>query len=147
MFCHGKEIGAVNNKISTLTGFSLIEIMLTLVIVSVLMSVSIPIYSQHFIQQNRFAAKTLLLKLAGALEQYYLENNTYQEVTLARLGFKELVVNNQYVLAINVVDIDHFVVSARPVGKQMSDVKCGVLGLDSMGKKSISGKGEAGECW
>jgi type IV pilus assembly protein PilE len=147
MFCNGKKIGAVNGKIKRLTGFSLIEMMLTLVIFGLLMSVSIPIYSQHFIHQNRFAAKTLLLKLAVALEQYYLQNNSYQDATLAELGFSESVVNHQYVLAITQADANHFVVVARPVGRQASDVKCGALVLNSVGEKSISGRGEVTDCW
>jgi type IV pilus assembly protein PilE len=141
MLCDGKKTGATGSE----TGLSLIEIMITLMIFAMLMGISVPLYSQHFITQNRFAAKTQLLKVAAALEQYYLENNSYTGATLTRLGFTNET-SYQYALSMT-TDNNHFAIMAAPIDKQKTDEICGTLGLESNGKKSVSGRGSLAECW
>ena len=141
MLCDGKKTGATGGE----TGFSLIEIMITLMIFTLLMSISVPLYSQYFITQNRFAAKTLLLKVAAALEQYYLENNSYAGVTLASAGFTAET-GYQYALSMT-ADNNRYTVMATPVNKQKADEVCGILGLASDGEKSVSGSGSVAQCW
>ena len=68
-------------------GFSMLEIMLALFIAGILTALSVPIYTKHVIHQNRLAAETSLLKVAGALEQYYTEHNTYAGIALEELHF------------------------------------------------------------
>jgi type IV pilus assembly protein PilE len=128
-------------------GFSLIEIMLVLFIVGLLMAISVPYYSQHVIHQNRLVAATSLLKLAAALEQYYLENNSYAGATLEDLGFTAPVANNQYQLRIANAVAEGFLITAQPVNKQVRDTSCGTLTLNALGEKNISGNGNVMDCW
>ncbi len=129
-------------------GFSLIELMIALIIVGILSAVCIPIYSDHVIHARRLEAEVNLIKLANALEQFHLVNNTYQNAELAALGFPNKIVDNQYHLLITRANDDGFAIEAKPLDKQaQSDVSCAALLLNSEGKREITGTGKLTDCW
>ncbi len=129
-------------------GFNLIELMITLVIIGIVSAIAIPLYSQHMIHARRLQAEIQLIKLANALEQYYLLNNTYQDATLAKLGLTEDIANHQYTLHILSATMSDYLLKAIPLDRQAEqDVSCASLMLDSTGNKTISGSGTLTECW
>lgn len=74
-------------------GFSLIELLVTVAIVAIIAAVAIPSYRQYVRRASRADATTALLRVAGAQEKFYLQNNTYASNALlddaspAGLGF------------------------------------------------------------
>lgn len=62
------------------SGFTLIELMITVVIVAILASVAIPSYQSYVIKGNRAAAQQLMLAMANKEEQYLLDNRAYTTV-------------------------------------------------------------------
>ena len=131
-----------------LSGFSLLELMIVLAIISTLTVLSFPLYSQHFIRAKRLEAAITLSKLAVALEQYYTLHNTYQQATLAILGFPEKIADNRYQLQIITATETDFRVRANPFNEQAKlDKRCGALLLNSQGEKSITGPGKLLDCW
>jgi len=64
-------------KISRSHGFTLIELMVTIAIVSVLAAIAIPAYNGYIKTAKMAEAKTNLSALRLAQEEYFLENNTY----------------------------------------------------------------------
>ena len=58
-------------------GFTLVEIMTVVLLLSILMGLSIPGYRQYVRRANRTDATTDLLRLAAAQERFYLQNGTY----------------------------------------------------------------------
>lgn len=129
-------------------GFSLIELLVVLAIVGILTAISFPIYSQHLVKEKRLEAIITLNKLAGALENYYLINNSYKGATLSSLGFMDKIADNNYQLAISTLTDSEFSLTATPLAKQAEkDLLCGCLTLDSKNEKHISGTGNLIECW
>jgi type IV pilus assembly protein PilE len=129
-------------------GFSLLELMIALIIVGILSAVCVPIYSDHLIHARRLEAEVNLIKLANALEQFHLVNNTYQNADLAALGFPNKIADNQYHLLITQANDDDYAIEARPLDKQaQSDVLCASLRLSSDGKREITGTGKLTDCW
>ncbi|MEO8400399.1 MAG: type IV pilin protein [Gammaproteobacteria bacterium] len=130
------------------SGFSLLELLIVLTIITILGALSVPLYSQHFIHANRLEAELYLIKLAGKLEQYHIVNNTFQGADLNTLGFSETIVANQYRLAIVTNTESTFSLQAQPLDTQAEkDVLCGTLGLNSLGEKDFTGTGTLKECW
>jgi len=129
-------------------GFHLIEILISLSLVSLLAAISLPIYSHYFVKEKRYEAFSTLNKLAIALEQYHIENDTYENATLKKLKFPEKVVNGNYQLQLQSLRADSYRVMAKPIGQQArKDTMCGGLILNSIGEKRITGSGKVEECW
>lgn len=125
-------------------GFTLIEILITLVIIGILAMYAVPAYHEHVAKARRTAAETVLVQLASALESYYMSNNSYQGATLQSLGFSELIVKNTYQLSIANLTDTHYALTAVPLGDQAEyDQACGVLTLNSTGEKGAKQDG----CW
>lgn len=129
-----------------LCGFHLIELIITLVIISILTSISVPIYSHYIVQGNRLEAIVALGKLATAMERYYLQKGTYKHATFKTLGLSQFIKNN-YRLKIESVAEDYKLI-AIPINTQAErDTKCGTLTLAANGEKTISGSGKVRACW
>ncbi|HSW69025.1 MAG TPA: type IV pilin protein [Gammaproteobacteria bacterium] len=131
-----------------IAGFNLLEILITLSIIGILSILCFPIYSQHIIHARRLEAEVNLIKLANALEKYYLLKNTYENATLEELNFSKRIAGDQYDLKIVSVTSSDFLIKASPIGNQAKkDIACASLSLNSAGIKKITGTGELTECW
>ena len=129
-------------------GFSLFEILITLIIISILTGLCLPLYSQHLATERRLEAKIALEKLAAALESYYTAHNTYHGATLEQLGFSAFIAKNNYQLAITALTDTTFSLVAMPLTHQaQQDVLCGTLMLNAIGGKSMTGNGQISDCW
>lgn len=64
-------------KISLSAGFTLIEVMITIAIVSILAAIAIPAYNGYILNAKMSEATINLSSLRLAQEEYYLENNAY----------------------------------------------------------------------
>jgi type IV pilus assembly protein PilE len=68
-------------------GFSLIELMVTVAIATILVTVAVPSYLYEVRKGRRTDAKTALLDLAGREERYFSINNGLYTTSLASLGY------------------------------------------------------------
>ncbi len=127
------------------SAFSLLEMLLTLTIISILCAIAYPSYSLYFLRQKRFTAEVTLLKLAAALENFYNEHNSYQQATLDNIGF-QTTMGDSYQFAIELATDTQYKISAEPIHSQQ-DTQCGKLSLDSNGEKNNSGAGNIQDCW
>lgn len=64
-------------KTYRISGFSLIELMVAVVIVGILAAIAMPSYSNYVIRGSRAAAQTELLELASLQEKIYLNSSAY----------------------------------------------------------------------
>lgn len=124
------------------------ELMITIVIISIFAGFCFPLYSHYLVRARRFEAETELTKLAIAMEKFNLEHNSYEQATLAVLEFPELIAKNNYRLMIQSATAEDYLLIAEPLNKQAeSDANCGELILNADGKKMISGSGDVNKCW
>ncbi|MCP3674722.1 MAG: prepilin-type N-terminal cleavage/methylation domain-containing protein, partial [Gammaproteobacteria bacterium] len=64
-------------KLKSTAGFSLIEVMIVVAIVSILAAIAFPSYQESVAKAKRADAQGALVSLAGVMERFYTENNTY----------------------------------------------------------------------
>jgi type IV pilus assembly protein PilE len=141
------------------SGFSLIELMVTVVIISVLVGIAVPSYIDKVRKSRRTEAKTALLDLAGREERFYNTNNTYSS-TPSDLGYGAVAaafpmsVGNGY-YTVNVAFTPYVVgppavaptytITATPIGNQTKDTACANFTLTSTGLQTSTPN--VTDCW
>jgi len=80
-------------------GFTLIELMVTLVVAAILISIAVPSYQSQVRKSRRTEARNAVMDLAAREERYYSVNNAYTNVAL-ELGY----------------GTDNAVITGRPIG-------------------------------
>lgn len=143
-------------------GFTLIEVLIAIAVVSILAAVAYPSYVQHGVRAHRKAAQSFLLSIANAQERHLMDARNYAFDTVAcdgsALGVLKLSspreLSGVYSLCVLPVEGNTLAYSleARPLGAQKTnDVKygnCANLLYDHTGKKDVSGgTGTAAACW
>jgi type IV pilus assembly protein PilE len=108
-------------------GFSLIETMIALVVVSVLAGLAYPSFLQLLRKARRGDAIVALLDVQQAQERWRANAPSYG--TLEELGIAATTDGGAYRLSIAVHDPVSYAASAEAVGKQASDTACRFLEL------------------
>lgn len=133
----------------TNSAFSLIELMIALAIVAILATIGVPLYLQHVTTLHRADGQIALLQLSGRLENYYLQQHTYNGATFSVLKLPEHSPEGFYRLAIVLEnDGQSYQIQAIPQGIQAKDDQaCGTLELSTDGRRSSLGPGPNSHCW
>ncbi len=139
--------------------FTLIELMIAVVIVSLLAGIAYPSYQEIVMKSRRTDAKGALIGLENAMERHFTESNSYlgagtvsgntgaPSVFFATSPTQGSVV--YYQLTISEASSTAYSLAATPTGLQAKD-KCGILTLTSTGVKDIVGEAagvNVGSCW
>src|SRR5579863_3525090 len=101
-----------------ISGFTLVELIITLAMIGILSGICLPVYSQHITHAHRLEAELSLIKLSNALEKYYLLNNTYENATFSKLNFSDITPSHHYQLHIVSTTSSDFLIKAVPLGNQ-----------------------------
>ena len=134
-------------------GFTLMEIMITLVIVGLLVTVALPSYQSSVRKARRADGMDALLDLAGRQERFYAGAGTYTTEISGASGLNYGSTTSQdgyYALSAAACPsgtiAQCYVLSAAPRGAQADDALCGTLRLDSRTGKTATGS-DASNCW
>lgn len=132
-------------------GYSLIELMITVVIVGLLATIALGVYTRQAARTKRSAAQSFMFTIANKNEQFLLDARGYA-ANVAALGVTvpSRVSANYTVTMVpdNTTAPPSFVITATPTGTQATqDASCGTLTLNQNGVKTASGSAGAGGCW
>ncbi|HXS20597.1 MAG TPA: type IV pilin protein [Steroidobacteraceae bacterium] len=143
-------------------GFTLIELMITVVIATILLSVAIPMYLHQLRESRRTDARSALMDLAAREERYFATNSAYA-TTASSLGYQGwgssyTVGNGGYYYIQSPPPVNNgttppsFSFTALPVSGhgQDQDTVCASFTVDSTGKQSSkdgSGNDTSSTCW
>lgn len=138
------ETTATTFKPGLLKGFSLIELMIVVAIISILAAIAYPSYQQYVLRGKRAEARAALLDAAARQERYYSDNNRYG--SLAAAGIPATTENNHYDISIVLANNDqNFTLTADPV---FDDPLCDNLTLNNAGVRTENGTAtDPSECW
>lgn len=144
------------NKAVVVSGFTLIELMIVVVIVGILAMVAYPSYTRYMIQARRSDGQAALLRIAAAQEKFFADCNWYAgQLGTARtcgtgpssgvLGLSAVSVDQHYQLQVNAT-ATAFTASAIPQNSQATDAECSALGITNTGGKTATGTNTS-RCW
>jgi type IV pilus assembly protein PilE len=128
-------------------GFTLIELMIVLAVLSIIVAVGYPSYQEHIKKSRRAEGMGQLLALADRMERAYSDTGTYP--TNVSEIYTATTDSGLYTLSIVSANNISFLISATPTSvKNQNDDKCNTFILSSLGDKSVSG-GSLGttDCW
>lgn len=132
------------------SGFSLIELAIVVVIVTILTLIAVPIYKGVQEKARRTQAVNALQTLATREEGYFDRYNTYTP-NMASLGYAAsssvlTADGGYYAISATSSTATTYTLTAKPQGRQSND-KCGNFVLNSMGQKSVNGTESVDNCW
>jgi type IV pilus assembly protein PilE len=137
-------------------GFNLIELLITLVIISILAAFAYPEYRSHVLRSRHTDAIAAITEAAQRQERWFTQNGTYTN-DINKLGGSTSP-DGYYSLAVTVPSTAScssggkfycFVLTATPTSKnaQDSDTECTSFKLDQTGAKSVTGSSDVDSCW
>lgn len=147
-------------------GFTLVELMMVVAIISIIMLIAIPSYNDQRMKTRRADGKAALMSFANAMERQFTDNGTYamadgddtDEASGADVAPDTAVFPSQapldagagagfYNLRIREASDTTYTVVAIPTGIQTGDDACGTLSLTNAGTKGESGTENVAYCW
>ena len=129
-------------------GITLIELAITVTIISILAVIAVPSYQQHMRRSHRSDAMSALLRIAADQEKFYMQNSRY--ANMAELGSPatEHGFYSLFVMGNNATTYTAFAM-ANNTGPQFADQKCRLFLVNAIGIKLAlsSGFTPQDDCW
>jgi type IV pilus assembly protein PilE len=135
---------------SRMSGFSLIELLVVMVVASILMMIAVPSYRQSVIKARRADARVALNDVAQRLERCYTQFGAYDAAGCGIADGAEVASKEGFYLVtvtMEVVDdVTTWSLSAAPQDAQADDTDCENLEIDAVGNRSATGD-NTDHCW
>ena len=136
-------------------GFTLIELMITVVVIGILATIAYPSYQDQIRRSRRADAEASLSQLANFMERQFTETNCYNagpdnlcgtvDDAAPTLPTAQLAnTTNFYTVTLSTITATTYTVTATPIaGKAQANDTCGTLSLSHLGAKTPTTTG----CW
>lgn len=120
------------------------ELLITIAVVSILVSIAVPSYRQFITRGKRSSAQSVMMDIANREQQYLLANRRYADkATLESNGFSlpaEVSENYAWDIALGAGPQPSFVITFTGTGTQAADNTPGPLTLSNSGEKAPAEK-------
>lgn len=142
-------------------GFTLVELMIVVAIVSILAAIAYPAYTSQLARGRRADARVQLATAQQWVEKFYSENYNYATDTAGTASTTSF--NAQpfstsprsgegaavYTITLTVASTSQsYTVTAAPVaGRPMASDSCGSLSLTNTGRRGVTGINDVLSCW
>ena len=126
-------------------GFTLIELMITVAIISILAAFALPAYGRYVERARRVQAITAISDMQMRLERWRADNPTYL-VTNGAAGFGNFTTTDYYTIALSGASATGYTLTATGTGPQASDSKCATVSIVYLNGATTRGSGQD-VCW
>ena len=132
---------------TTQRGFSLIELLIVMVIVSILAMIAVPSYQASVIKSRRADGRVVLNDIAQKLERCYTQFGAYDAAACA-IDDAAVIQSPEgfYAVTVAIADASTYTLTAAPQGPQTDDTGCGNLAFTNTGVRSADGD-TPDRCW
>lgn len=137
-------------------GFTLIELMITVVVATILIAIAIPSYKSEIEKSRRTDAKTAVLDLAAREQRFYSLQNSFT-TSFSNLGYASgtptsvTVGSGYYTVSLSTTTpTGGFTVTATATGSQTADTACQTFTVDNTGLQKAydaSNNDNTTTCW
>ncbi len=133
-------------------GFTLMEMMITIVILGVLVGIAFPAYKGQMSSTRRAVAASCITEFAQFMERNYSTNMTYATNNGVALALPATNCSRDltgYYTFNLIKDTSTFTLKADPIGTQAED-PCGTLTVDQLGERTANGQSDNAairKCW
>ncbi len=133
-------------------GFTLLELLITLLIIGILATLAYPTYTHLQYRAHRADGQIALLTTAGYLEHYFGMYNTYLGANMSEINAPTESAKGFYRINIpeDQLTPTSYLITATPQKNQQKDTSCGVLAINNLGQKGREINGQFvvdGGCW
>ncbi len=137
-------------------GFTLVEVLIVVFIVSVLSAIAYSSYQDSIVRTRRSAAQGCLLENAQFMERFYTTNLRYDQTVPGGAAPPAPAcaagrdVTDSYTISFvgGAPAQTTYTLQAVPIGGQAArDTRCATLAINQAGAKTKSGSGTLDECW
>jgi type IV pilus assembly protein PilE len=154
-------------KAKPAAGFTLLELMVTVAIVSILATIAATSYQSQVMRSRRTDARSAILDLAGREEKLFSTTNQYSN-SPAALGYGAAATfpapplgipvgssgTDYYNVSVQWPDPgqgvpNSYLITATPIAStaQAGDTACASLSVNQLGQQTSTGTGTAATCW
>ncbi|WP_454254499.1 type IV pilin protein [Pseudomonas sp. Marseille-Q8238] len=127
------------------TGFTLIELMITVFILGILAAIAIPNYQSYVRRTHCEDAKATLMGAANLMERYRAQKNTYTDADLGSYAKSPIDGSTkQFTIAISASTATTYTLTATPSGMLSGT---GTLTIKSTGERGATGKLSTINAW
>jgi type IV pilus assembly protein PilE len=139
-------------------GFTLVELMITVVVLAIIVGIAVPSYQQQVRKSRRADARNAILDLAGREERFLSISNSYSQIAadMGYAAFPVTVNNGYYQLTVTVPDpaqavgTPSYIITATSFGPQVGDTPCQTFTVNQLGQQTALNSGgviNTATCW
>ena len=144
-----------------MSGFTLVELMITVVILAIIVAVALPSYNAQSQKARRADARNALLDIAGREERFLSVSNAYSQLP-SDVGYggaawpQNVTPNSYYSVTVTVpapgfpAGTPSFLVTATPINVQAGDTTCATFTVNQIGQQTALNTGgvdTSTTCW
>jgi type IV pilus assembly protein PilE len=142
-------------------GFTLVELMITVVILAIIVAIALPSYQAQSQKARRTDARNALLDIAGREERFLSVSNAYSQLP-SDVGYggaawpQNVTPNSYYSVTVTVpapgfpAGTPSFLVTATPINVQAGDTTCATFTVNQIGQQTAQNAGgvdTSTTCW
>ncbi len=139
----------MRNKSTIPLGFTLVELLVTIIVIGILISIAYPSYKDYIMKSRRTDALQTLSQDQLILERCYSSNFSYSAACGALPAFPQTSTQGFYSITISNLGTSTYTLTATPIGAQAQDTTCASISVNQANARTASDSTNTSQsvCW